>query len=496
MSRQDTLTRNLSAAVNEKDVENAWRAFIQDTYKDGSFSSPFKCDGFLVCSAVKMLCEFKHNPLLKTKEHYPVIAQSIYYIKKFIDAGQDVPNVIFIADKDECFVLPIHIVMDYTKRNYDWSISPCDAGKNIQLISDLMKDENINPFVFDIDSNFTWASVHNYIERSVKQIKADISITCKTIPAVFEYWCKNVMKHSLTDNEHIEVFFKVLTNPRECYKHPKKDGCLVVSENEYKIDKKGFNGFFNRFKETHNPIEIRELTANKDRLIKEISRRRTGAFFTPSDWVGEAHKMLMEHLGENYRDEYIFWDCSCGTANLTRDYSFKELYLSTLEQTDLNIIDEAGYNKDAVKFQFDFLNDSLDKIPSELLKALESGKKIVFFNNPPYATANDVSFSGKTKNGICDTLVNKMMKDDDIGASSQQLYIQFMYRIMKLIEKYNLKDSVMATFSKSKFMNSGSFEGFRKSLNVSFVDGIMFQANHFADVSDAWGIAFTLFKGK
>jgi len=283
-----------------------------------------------------------------------------------------------------------------------------------------------------------------------------------TIPAVFEYWCKNVMNHSLTDNEHIEVFF-------------------------------------NRFKETHNPVEIRELTANKDRLIKEISRRRTGAFFTPSDWVGEAHKMLMEHLGENYRDEYIFWDCSCGTANLTRDYSFKELYLSTLEQTDLNIIDEAGYNKDAVKFQFDFLNDDLSKIPEGLRKALESGKKIVFFNNPPYMAAGDVGLSvgeDKRNAGAASTMVKSLMDENDIGGSSKNLYAQFMYRIMKLIEKYNLKDSYMATFSKSKFMTSKQFEGFRKSLNVSFVDGIIFQASHFSDVADSWGITFTLFKGK
>jgi hypothetical protein len=361
-----------------------------------------------------------------------------------------------------------------------------------------MKDENINPFVFDIDSNFTWASVHNYIERSVKQIKADISITCKTIPAVFEYWCKNVMKHSLTDNEHIEVFFKVLTNPRECYKHPKKDGCLIVGENEYKIDKKGFNGFFNRFKETHNPIEIRELTANKDRLIKEISRRRTGAFFTPSDWVGEAHKMLMEHLGENYRDEYIFWDCSCGTANLTRDYSFKELYLSTLEQTDLNIIEEAGYNKDAVKFQFDFLNDDLSKIPEGLRKALESGRKIVWLNNPPYMASGDMTNTigdEKRNTGVASTMVKSLMDENDIGGSSKNLYAQFMYRIMKIIEKYNLKDCYMATFSKSKFMTSKQFDGFREELKkLQFIDGMVFQASHFSDVADSWGIAFHIFK--
>lgn len=495
MSKASTLVRNLNASVNEKDVENAWRAFIQDTYKDGTFSSPFKCDGFLACNAVKMLCEFKYDPKLKTGEHYPVIGQAIYYLKKFIDDGKDIPNVIFVGDKNECFVMPVHIVISYTKKAYDWTLSPCDAGKNLMLMADLMKDENINPFVFDMDDKFEWVAVHNYIERAVRQVKADIPITCKTIPNVFEYWRKNVMKEVMSENEHIELFFKVLTNPQECYKHPKKDGCLIVGDKEVKIDKKGFNGFFSLYKETHNPIELRELTGNKDRLIAEIARRRTGAFFTPSDWVGEAHKMLAEHLGDNWKDEYVVWDCSCGTANLTRDSSFKTLYLSTLEQTDLNIISEAGYNSGATMFQFDFLNDSLDKLPKGLIEALESGKKVVFLNNPPYATANDV-VKGNSKAGVAsETMVNKMMKDAEVGASSQQLYAQFMYRIMSIIEQYKLKDAVMATFTKSVFTNGSSFEGFRKNLEkMNYIDGMLFRASHFADVADTWGIAFTIFK--
>ena len=496
MSKASTLIRNLNAAVNEKDVENAWRAFIQDTYKDGTFSSPFKCDGFLVCNAVKMLCEFKYDPMLKTAAHYPVIAQAIYYLKKFIDDGKDVPNVIFIGDKNECFVMPIHIVIHYTKKDYDWTISPCDAGKNLLLMADLMKDENINPFVFDMDDTFEWIAIHNYIERAVRQVKADIPITCKTIPNVFEYWRKNVIRETMAENEHIELFFKVLTNPQECYKHPKKDGCLIAGDKEVKIDKKGFNGFFSLYKETHNPSELRELTGNKDRLIAEIARRRTGAFFTPSDWVDEAHKMLSEHLGNNWRDEYVVWDCSCGTANLTRDYNFKELYLSTLEQTDLNIVTEAGYNSGATLFQFDFLNDSLDKLPKGLKAALDGGKKILFLNNPPYASFNNrtnTEDAGMNRD-VIKTLIKGDMEKDGIGYSSRNLYAQFMYRIVKTIEKYNLKDSIMASFTPDTWLSGDSFVGFRRSMSLSFIDGMLFQASQFADVADSWGIAFTIFK--
>lgn len=493
----NTLMKSLSNSVNEKDVENAWRNFIVKSYDGGMFSSPLNCDGLFKIGNVNLLCEFKYDIKLNTHDHYGVLAQVIYYLKRFQDNSITIPNVVFIGDKDECIVMPVIHLSSYLKNNYDWTISPSDAGKNLFIISDLMKDDNLHPFVFKVNNDFQWIPIHNYIDRSVCQAKADVSITCKTLPVVFEYWRKHVVKHNLSENEHIELFFKVLTSPQDCYKHPKKDGCLVCSNNEFKIDKRGFNGFFSIYKETHNPVELRELIANKDRLIQEISRRRTGAFFTPSDWVQEAHNMLAEHFGINWKNEYVVWDASCGTANLTRDYSFNELYLSTLEQTDLNIIAEAGYNSNATKFQFDFLNDSLDKLPDGLKTALKEGKKIIFLNNPPYATACNLDIIDGKENKIgvaSSTMVNNMMKNQDIGPSSQQLYAQFMYRIMNIIQQYNLKDAVMATFTTPIFMQGESFEDFRKLINVNFIDGMLFQASHFADVSNSWGISFTIFK--
>ncbi len=74
--------------------------------------------------------------------------------------------------------------------------------------------------------------------------------------------------------------------------------------------------------------------------MEDTHRRRTGAFFTPDIWVAEAHKMIAKQFGEDWKEEYVVWDCACGTANLTKVYKFKELYISTLEQSDINTITE------------------------------------------------------------------------------------------------------------------------------------------------------------
>jgi hypothetical protein len=492
-----SLFSNLGSAVSEKDVENAWRAALSKAYPGAEISSPYKCDGYIKHNNIRMLCEFKFNPDMKTKDALPVIGQSIYYLKKFADDGAELPNIIFVADKNECFVIPVSSVIGYTKKSYDWSAAPCDAGKNLQLMADLTKDEAVSPFVFDIGSGFKWAAVSDFIDRCVRQVKAETPITSKNIQNVYDYWRRNVVKQKLEEAGHISAFLSLLTNPQSCYKHPKKENVLVIGGAEIKIDGKAYNGFFSRFKESHNPAEIREITANKDRLINEITRRRTGAFFTPSDWVNEAHKMLSESLGSTWKEDYVVWDASCGTGNLTRDYSFKELYLSTLEQSDIDIINEAGYNKEANKFQFDFLNDPLDKLPAGLIKAFKENKKIVFFNNPPYGTANDLVKGGSKAGVASGTLVNKAMKDADIGPSSQQMYAQFMYRGISIASELGNKNAVLATFTKCVIVNGDSFFGFRKLLNrLEFLDGMSFQADNFADVADTWAISFTIFKTK
>ena len=153
--------------------------------------------------------------------------------------------------------------------------------------------------------------------------------------------------------------------------------------------------------------------------IDDTVRRNNGIFLTPTLFVDYAHKMISEQLGENWKDEYVVWDNCCGSKNLTRDYKFKELYCSTLFDSELNIGER--YNKEATSFQFDFLNDYIPmpgelvqsdtKIPEGLLNALKENKKIVFFLNPPYATVTNFQKDGsENKQTTIETFVQKQMK--------------------------------------------------------------------------------------
>lgn len=219
------------------------------------------------------------------------------------------------------------------------------------------------------------------------------------------------------------------------------------------------------------------------------TRRNRGQFYTPKMFVDKAHRMIEKALGEDWKEKFVVWDNCCGTKNLTRDYRFNELYCSTLEQGELDQCTD--YNKEAVSFQFDFLNDSLDKLPKGLLDALKANKPIVFFLNPPYATAGVKG--KKSKKGVAKTMVNGLMADEKMTCR-ENLYAQFLYRILMIKREFNLTDCHIALFSPTLFLTGSSWANFRTAyLNeFAFDNGVQFKASHFADCADTWGISFSL----
>lgn len=230
--------------------------------------------------------------------------------------------------------------------------------------------------------------------------------------------------------------------------------------------------------------------AQSDRLIEDTNRRKYGQFYTPTTFVDKAHRMIEKALGEDWKEKFVVWDNCCGTKNLTRDYRFNELYCSTLEQGELDQCTD--YNKESTSFQFDFLNDNLDKLPKGLLDALKANKPIVFFLNPPYATSGN--WQGEKKTGCADTMINTQMKSDKMGACCQNLYAQFLYRILMIKREFNLTDCHIALFSPTLFLTGSSWAKFRTVYfnEFAFDNAVQFKASHFADCADTWGISFSL----
>jgi hypothetical protein len=494
--------RKLSAAVNEKDVENVYRAELVKLYPKGTITSPYGVDGLLEAGPVRVLCEFKYSLVLTNKTTQAnILTQTVYYLKKMSLSGDTLPSVVFVGDQNEWFVVPTAQLTKYLDKSYDWTIAPSQAHKaNLDLVQALKDDTEINPVVYNItDSKF---SPKQFVEQ-INAVTADpnhkTAITIENIEAVHMYFHENVLpKNSgISSKEEVNMFAQLVVNQQENYLHPMKRNILVTRNfGEVKlVSTHAFEQFGRQYDlvACANGKAKDEFIALVDRLVEDKERRMRGEFFTPTAFVNLSHDYITKALGPNWKDEYVVWDCAWGTGNLTRDYQFKELYCSTLEESDLHTAAQAGNNPQATKFKFDFLNGDMNNLPEGLKKALnDKSKKILFFINPPYGTAGVQG--EESKKGIAQTKTGERMKLLGWGSPAQQLYAQFLFRIWELNQNANV---TIAAFAKALYKTGGSYEEFRQKFYQRFKydSGFIFQASEFAGVSAAWAIDFSIWKG-
>lgn len=499
-------------AVVEKDVENSYRAGISRAAPDAQWTSPHGTDGLAQWATVRLLLEAKYDLDLKSRvAACGVLGQALLYVKKFEAAGEVLPNVILVGDKDECFVLSTDSVRGFLSLPIDWSVAPSKGSP--ELTRALVSGVNVLPFVHAVDDRFK--DLVERIEILSAGQQASVRATEANLGVIFLYWRDRVFrpgkgKQELTATEQVDVFLRSLFQPGDVYMHPSKRGVLTVPgyPDGVLVDTDQYRSFFQQFEQGYKPSEIKRFMGMKDRLVEDDARRRQGAFFTPALWVDESHRELDRALGPNWRRDCVVWDPAAGTGNLTRDkHDWGCLISSTAERPDVGAMQQHGWGGHHV-FQYDFLNPGSaspffeegvrnaipDKVDRMLREAAAAGKRLVFFMNPPYGTANDAGTKGTSKAGMAITAVNAAMKDAKLGAPSQQLYAQFMFQVVELAKKYGFRDHTVALFSKPTFISSGSYKPFRDWWygQYAYWGGFLFQASHFADVSGAWGVSFTV----
>lgn len=501
--------------IDERGVETPYKNGLTLYFPNTDYTYPFKCDGYMEPvvngNKFRLIIEYKLDELLNDKSgKAKVLIQVIWYLKKFELDGKIIPNVCLVGDKNECFALQTNPLLKYLDEDVDWETAPSEAHRNYpEVVVKIANDADINPFVFNIDESFSFKVVAEKIQDLACNIQRYVRVTEHNISNIFDYFCKNVLKgkNKLNGHDLVGIFMGVLNDSTNYYQHPTKPNILVCNGTNVNMDGSNFKSFFGYFDRNYTPQEKTRMTSIADRLIEDADRRMKGDFWTPTLFVDYAHNMLERELGEDWKEQYVVWDNCWGTGNLTRDYHFGELYCSTLFQSELDM--GANYNPEATKFQFDFLNDYIpspddivqyqSKIPQGLYEALKQNKPIVFFLNPPYATSSSNFGAGNNSTkgtGSCDTAVKKNMVREGMDNASKNLYAQFLYRIMRIKQVFHLTNCHIGLYSPSLFLTGPAWAVFRKHFlkEFAFENACQFQASHFADVSDSWGISFSIWK--
>ena len=483
----------ISCSTQESQVQETYNEMFKSVFKINTVDRKCQCDGYIDTrfddTDISMLIEYKYDIRMKDKiERARVIAQCVGYLHKFEESGMALPKLVFIGDINECMIIHTNDLIKFLDLDcVNWDIAPCNLGQENNLIMPIVK--SINPWVYDVDNNFKFDDIANKIISLCKGINQQVHITEKNIEKIFNNFCKRVLKNSnnMSANDLVAVFIGAMLDQEHYYKHPTKKNTLIANGTNIAINGDEYDAFMNQHSTDYSPKEKRIMTAISDRLIEDTNRRNKGEFYTPTLFVDYAHKMIEKELGSHWKDNYVVWDCCCGTKNLTRDYRFKELYCSTLEQAELDI--SKNYNKEATSFQFDFLNDSLDDLKVKapgLLEALELNKPICFFINPPYGTTT--SFKGLATIGVSRTAISNHIK-------LKEFIAQFLYRIYLLQSQFNITNVKICIFHNPKWLCGQNYKNFRKVFfeKFEYLSGCMFRASEFANVSSSWGICFSIF---
>ena len=221
--------------------------------------------------------------------------------------------------------------------------------------------------------------------------------------------------------------------------------------------------------------------------------------------VDKAYDLLAETLGNNWQKNYVVWDMCCGVGNLEVKHSNpRNVFMSTLDQADVDVMKASKTCVAATHFQYDYLNDDItddgkidynltNKVPPALRQAIAEGKKILVLINPPYAEAtNNDNVSGgnsaESKLGVAKTkFAATAMKH--YGKATNELFTQFVARIAQ-----EIPTATLAMFSTLKYVSAPTLDKFREVWNAKYLDGFVVHSKAFDGLNGNFPIGFLIWQ--
>jgi hypothetical protein len=495
-----TLYEKLQKATSEEDVKDAYiKALgLKEVQKN-----------LIDIQTKEIWFEAKQNAKLSS---YAMFTQLMHYVQDALNKGHYIPPFLAVIDTQKAAIMKSEDVLPFLeKKTINW-------GKSASSYT----QEALDAISAHIGTHFVSFKIETHEEEFISTIKNAIKkgdiirtpITPDNLKQVFDKWVVMIGREieGIKDEDYALLFFADIMHDGTVSTHENlpaelmhKDGSPVFLLNGkvYKLgNKEGYRQFWAIY---HKPpkAEYRNyLLERRDSLIPLDERSFKGAYYTPLNVVDKAYDKLAETLGDNWQKNYIVWDMCCGVGNLEVKHSNpRNIYMSTLDSADVDVMRATKTCVAAQRFQYDYLNDDIDdfgnidysltnKIPQGLRDAIAEGKKILVLINPPYGEAGNtdtITSGGKHKADIGTTKIARHM--DEYGYASRELFVQFLVRIAN-----EIPTATIAIFSKLKYVNAPNFEKFRENWNAKYLGGFVVHSKSFEGLKGNFPIGFLVWK--
>jgi hypothetical protein len=270
-----------------------------------------------------------------------------------------------------------------------------------------------------------------------------------------------------------------------------EQGLMSSKKADFTDRQKAHNAFWAIYERPPREDYWDYIIERRDLLVPQDVRERKGSFFTPKIWVELSQKYIADALGENWQEEYYVWDCAAGTGNLLAGLTNpRNIWASTLDQADVDVMKTTGFLFENQVFQFDFLNDDFGKLPKglrDIVSDEEKRKKLLIYINPPYAedtTKTTITGTGKNKISVAQNKIHNKYADL-LRKANHELFAQFLARIY-----FEMPSCRLANFSTLKNLQASNFLDFRKFFRASLEKIFVVPAETFDNVKGKFPIGF------
>ncbi|MBF8457022.1 hypothetical protein IV494_07485 [Kaistella sp. G5-32] len=443
---------------------------------------------------------------------YAMFTQLMHYVQDALNKGHYIPPFLCVIDTHKAAIMKTADVLPFLeKKTIKW-------GKSASGYT----QEALDAVSAYIGTYFVSFKIETHEEEFISTIKNAIKngdiirtqITPDNLKQVFDKWVLMIGReiNGVAEEDYALLFFADIMSDGTISTHENLPAELLHKNNapvfslggkNYELgNKDGYRQFWAIY---HRPpkAEYRNyLLERRDSLIPLDERSFKGAFYTPLAVVDKAYDKLTETLGNNWQKEYIVWDMCCGVGNLEVKHSnHRNIYMSTLDEADIDVMKATKTCVAAQRFQYDYLNDDIaddgsidysltNKIPEGLRKAIADKKKILILINPPYGEAGNtgtITNGGEHKTDIGSTKIGNHM--NDYGYATRELFTQFIARITK-----EIPTATVAMFSKLKYVNAPNFENFRQLWNAKYLGGFVVHSKSFEGLKGNFPIGFLVWK--
>ncbi len=443
---------------------------------------------------------------------YAMFTQLLHYVQDALNKGEIIPPFLAVIDMEKAALMKTADILPLLKKkSVKW-------GKSASQYPKEALDE-VSAYIGAYFVSFKIATHEQEFIQAVKQaiqtgeiIRAQI--TPDNLKQVFDKWVAMIGREiiGVSEEDYALLFFADIMHDGTLSTHENlpaellhKNNAPVFSLNGklYELaNKEGYRRFWAIYHKPPHSEYRNYLLERRDSLIPLDERSFKGAFYTPLTVVDAAYNKLTDVLGRNWQKNYIVWDMCCGVGNLEVKHSNpRNLYMSTLDQADIDVMKATKTCAAAYRFQYDYLNDDItddgqidysltNKVPKELQQAIKDGKKILVLMNPPYAeVGSGIGKGNKNKKKVEQTKINALMKSKEIGYASKELFVQCLSRIAQ-----EIPTATIALFSILKYVNAPNFEKFRQTWNAEYLGGFIVPSKIFDGLKGDFPIGFLVWK--